>query len=218
MEEIFIQIFYAISVFLGGLIFFYCTFYPTIWFFNRKEYRLPKFSSLFLFSLMGFVIFYFLFSILGSMYNTFPYRFLSENQARIDVFELGLVLGFFASIIFPLFRLEEGKKPRHDQKQFVELDENLSLAEIEKVISKKFPDTDLSYIGISSGFPDKQDVLRFLPYDFSQFIEHDDNFATKIYYPCSLGIATEIAKIKDPEMKKTKIYFFNGEPCLSIKK
>lgn len=114
--------------------------------------------------------------------------------------------------------MDTEKKPKHDQKQFVELSENLSLAEIKKVISEKFPNTKLPYIRISSGFPDEQHVLRFLPYNFSHFIEHEDGFETKVYYPHSLGVVIKVAEIKDPEMKKSKIFFSNGELYISIEK
>jgi hypothetical protein len=104
------------------------------------------------------------------------------------------------------------------QKKMVELDENLPLSEIKKIISKKFPNTNLMKIKVYSGFPEKDNVLRFAPYNFSSFIEHEDSFESKIYYPHSLGFAIEVSKTKDPELKKTKIFFFQGELCLTIQK
>jgi len=157
-------------------------------------------------------------SILGfiaGVFLIFLFSFLFKSDLEYQGF--GYFMSAIATGLFLLWRSEE-KKPRHNQKQFVELSENLSLAEIKKTIGERFPNTKLSHIGIFSGFPDKQDVLRFLPYDFSHFIEHGDSFETKVYYPHSLGLAIKVAETKDSEMKKSKLFFSNGELYVSVEK
>ena len=214
MEQTLYEIGRLLIIWLMGFVFFCCTFYPVLFYFERKLYKFPKFFTLLLISFASAAGTYGLVLCITMIIITsyiLPF-------ARADIFGISLGMALFASVLAPVFFIDLMKKPRHDQKQFVELSENLSLAEIKKIIREKFPNTELSSIGISFGFPDEQYVLRFLPYNFSHFIEYEDGLETKVYYPHSLGLAIKAAETKDPEMKKSKFFFSNGELYISTEK
>lgn len=125
-------------------------------------------------------------------------------------------MAFIASIVFAMTFTESMRKPKHNQEETVEILDDTPLNKIAETIADKFPNVPRGRIRIFSKYG-KPDTLCFLPYELT-LQNHDDSFDTKVYPYSSLEQVMEISKTKDYEMKKTKLFFFNGELYISIDK
>lgn len=117
---------------------------------------------------------------------------------------------FIAPLLIIFTYLPSWRTPKHNQKEAVKImyAHRIPLSEINETIADKFPGVPQEKIRIYSE-SENSETLCFLPYE-TEYAEREDNFLAELYPYPSLAQAINIAKVKDFEMKKTRIFFFRG--------
>lgn len=175
---------------------------------RRSGYTYPKFRYVLTAALViGTAAYFFL---------SFILRFDSKALQIFEISKAAAICGVISSLFAMMVTREVWKKHKFDQKGRYAVDGKKSLATIVEEIRVYFPDAPLENIQVANN-PDIPCLVFFIRND-SRFIEHDDSFESKINPFVSLAQIKEKAGKKDPEMKKTEVFWSNGQAFVSIRK
>lgn len=131
---------------------------------------------------------------------------------------VGYPMAFIVPLIFMMTYMESVRTPKHNQKEAVKImyAHNVPLREIIETVTNKFPRIPQERILIYPE-PGNLETLCLLPHQV-EYTEHENSFSTVLHPYPSLAQAVDIAKEKDFEMKKTRIFFFGGALHFAIEK
>ncbi len=154
-----------------------------------------------------------------------PIKLLSFTVGQMGLYyfsylfeAVGYPMAFIAPLVFTMTYMESVRTPKHNQKEAVKImyAHNVPLREIIETATNKFPRVPQERILIYPE-PGNLETLCLLPHQ-AEYTEHEDSFSTVLHPYPSLAQAVDIAKEKDFEMKKTRMFFFRGSLHFAIAK
>lgn len=184
---------------------------------RNKGYSYPPYWKTFAVMVGSVIALYFLGYFLFLFLNPITLLLHTKQSDTDGAMGMGIMLGTFMGAFIAVGYRDHKKTPRYDQKQRFGVSDMTPLADIVKLMKEVFPDVPAEKIGITSD-REKRDSVFFFVRDESNFIDHGNRFGGKLYPYHSLSQATRKAELKDPELKKSRLFWSNGELCLSIDK